>query len=150
MFVYNSKYVDYNGVERREDYYFNLTESELIEAEYDKEGSLSSILTNIVKTNDQGALIRMFKYLILKSYGEKSIDGKRFVKSEELSTQFSQTEAFNMMYMKCVTDDQFANKFIENIIPKAVTERAKNDPEAIKQIEAMKKDLGIAELPSGE
>lgn len=150
MFVYNSKYVDYNGVERREDYYFNLNESELIDAEYDEKGSLSSILTNIVKTNDQGSLIRMFKHLILKSYGEKSVDGKRFIKSEELSTQFSQTEAFNMMYMKCVTDDQFANKFIENIIPKAVTEKAKNDPEAIKQIEAMKKDLGIAELPSGE
>lgn len=150
MFVYNSKYTDYNGVERREDYYFNFTESELIDAEYDEGGSLSSILTNIVKTNDQGALIRMFKKLILKSYGEKSIDGKRFIKSEELSTQFSQTEAFNMMYMKCVTDDKFANKFIENIIPKAVTEKAKNDPEAMKQIEAMKKDLGIAELPSGE
>lgn len=150
MFVYNSKYTDYNGVERREDYYFNFTESELIDAEYDEGGSLSSILTNIVKTNDQGALIRMFKKLILKSYGEKSIDGKRFIKSEELSTQFSQTEAFNMMYMKCVTDDVFANKFIENIIPKAVTEKVKNDPKAMKQIEDMKKDLGLAELPSGE
>ena len=150
MFVYNSNYVDYNGVERKEDYYFNFTESELLDAEYDEGGSLSSILTKIIKTKDQGALIRMFKHLILNSYGEKSSDGKRFIKSEELSTQFSQTEAFNMMYMKCVTDDVFANKFIENIIPKAITERAKNDPEAIKQIEAMKKNLGIAELPSGE
>ena len=100
MFVYNSNYVDYNGVERKEDYYFNFTESELLDAEYDEGGSLSSILTKIIKTKDQGALIRMFKHIILNSYGEKSSDGKRFIKSEELSTQFSQTEAFNMMYMK--------------------------------------------------
>lgn len=110
-------YTDYNGRERTEDFYFNLTEAEISEMEYGVTGGLSGMITKIIKTDNMPRIIKVFKNLILKAYGEKSDDGKRFIKSEELSTAFSQTEAYSKLFMELGSNDEAASEFINGIMP---------------------------------
>lgn len=117
MYKKTMTYVNYNGVEMKEDFYFNLTKAELMEMELGTTGGLSDMITKIVDTKDAPAIIRMFKEIILKSYGVKSEDGRRFIKSEELSTAFSQTEAYSDLYMELATDADAAAAFINGIVP---------------------------------
>ena len=110
-------YTDYNGLERTEDFYFNLTKAELMEMEMSIEGGLAEMIQKVVAAKDGKAIIRIFKDLVLKAYGEKSPDGKRFIKSEEISTAFSQTEAYSELYMELATDDKAAAAFVNGIVP---------------------------------
>ncbi len=111
-------YTDYNGVERTEDFYFNLTKSEILQWQYSTEGGLYELLDKITKSVDVQQIIGYFKELILKAYGEKSDDGKRFVKSQELSDAFSQTEAYDQIYMELFTDPDAQTEFVKGILPK--------------------------------
>ena len=110
-------YTDYNGSERTEDFYFNLTKAEIMEMEMSTVGGLTEMINRIVAAKDAPAIIAIFKKLILKAYGEKSPDGKRFIKSEELSTAFSQTEAYSQMFMELATNADEASKFVNGIVP---------------------------------
>ena len=103
MYVQKIKYTDYNGMERNETFYFNFTKAEVVEMEYGVSGGLTAVLNQISETKDFPKLIAIFKDLILKAYGEKSPDGRRFIKSKELSDEFSQTEAYSELYIKLVT-----------------------------------------------
>ena len=108
---------DYNGLERTEDYYFNLTKAEIMEMQMSTTGGMSEMIDRIVKAKDTPALVKIFKELILKAYGEKTPDGKRFAKSEEIATAFSQTEAYSQLFMELATDADAASKFVNGIIP---------------------------------
>jgi hypothetical protein len=110
-------YNDYNDNERTEDFYFNLTKAEVMEMEMSVNGGLTEMIQKIVSTKDAPTIIKIFKDLILKSYGEKSLDGKQFKKSKELSTAFSQTEAYSQLFMELATDADMAAKFINGVIP---------------------------------
>lgn len=110
-------YTDYNGVSRTEDFYFNLTQAEITEMELSTSGGLAEMIQKIVSAKDAPAIIKVFKDLILKSYGEKSLDGKRFVKSDEIRTAFSQTEAYSKLFMELAFDDKKAAEFVNGIIP---------------------------------
>lgn len=114
------KYTDYNDVEREEDFYFNLTKSEIMEMQLTTEGGLAERIQKIAKTVDVPSLTKLFKGIILKSYGEKSDDGKRFIKSEELSEAFSQTEAYDVLFMELMSDDEAASNFILGVAPKEI------------------------------
>ena len=127
-------YRDFNDVERTEDFYFNLTKAEVMEMEMSTSGGLAEMITRIVAAQDAPAIIKIFKELILKAYGEKSLDGKRFVKSEELATAFAQTEAYSQLFMELATDADAATKFIEGVIdvdqndPRIAEFKKKNNP----------------------
>ena len=110
-------YTDYNGAQRTEDFYFNLTKAEIMEMELSTTGGLAGMIERVVASQDAPAIIKIFKELVLKAYGEKSPDGKRFMKSEELSTAFSQTEAYSILFMELATDSDEAAKFVNGIIP---------------------------------
>lgn len=110
-------YTNYNNEEITEDFYFNLNKAELMEMELTTEGGLGQRIESIVKTKDVKQIVKTFKEIILKSYGEKSPDGKFFVKSEEISQRFSQTEAYNILFMEIATDADKASDFIKAIIP---------------------------------
>ena len=118
------KYEDYNGTEREEDFYFNLTKAELMEMEMSTTGGLAEMIQNIVKAQDVPAIIKVFKDLVLKAYGEKSADGKRFMKVDEagvpLSLAFSQTEAYSKLFMELATDAEAATNFVNGIVPKDI------------------------------
>ena len=110
-------YVDYNGVERTEDFYFNLSKAEVTEMELSVEGGFSKMLEEIVKSNDNARILELFKEMVLKAYGEKSADGRRFVKSKELAEAFSQTEAYSEIFMELALDEKAAAAFVNGIMP---------------------------------
>jgi hypothetical protein len=112
-------YTDYNGVQRTEDFYFNLSKAEVTEMEMGTAGGLAEMIKAVVDAKDAPSIIKIFKDLILKAYGEKSPDGKRLIKSEELSTAFSQTEAYSDLFMELATNADEAAKFVNGIIPNA-------------------------------
>jgi len=110
-------YIDYDGNERTEDFYFNLSKSEIMEMELSMPGGMAQMLNKIIAAQDGEKIIKIFKEIILKAYGEKSPDGKRFIKSEELSTAFSQTEAFSQLFVELATNAEAAAQFVNGIIP---------------------------------
>lgn len=117
-------YKDYNDVERTEDFYFNLTKAEVLEMEMSVSGGLAEMITRIVAAQDQPTIMKIFKDLVLKAYGEKSPDGKRFIKSDELATAFSQTEAYSQLYIELATNADAAAKFVNGIIPADMSKQA--------------------------
>lgn len=110
-------YTDYDGNKRTEDFYFNLTKAEVAEMEMSMNGGLSKMIEKIVQTNDMKRIVEIFKDLILKAYGEKSNDGKRFIKNQEIREAFSQTEAYSELFMELATDANAAAAFVNGIIP---------------------------------
>ena len=110
-------YTDYDGNERTEDFYFNLSKAELTEMETSTTGGLQKTIERITQEQDGRKLIELFKDIILRSYGKKSLDGRRFVKSKELAEDFSQTEAYSELFMELATDDQAASAFIKGVLP---------------------------------
>ena len=111
------KFEDYNGVERTEDHWFNLSEAEIMEMELGTTGGFAEMIEKIIAAKDTPSIIKIFKDLILKAYGQKSSDGRRFIKSKELSEEFSQTEAYSVLFMKLATDADAAARFVNGIIP---------------------------------
>lgn len=112
------KFVDYNGTSREETHYFNISKAELIKMESSTAGGMKQRLEKIVETQDEVAIMETFTDLIHRSYGEKSPDGRRFIKSEELSTAFEQTEAYTELVMEILGDSGKASEFINSILPK--------------------------------
>lgn len=110
-------YVDYDGNERTEDFYFNLTKAEVTEMEMSQKGGLVNTIQKIVAEQNSQRIIEIFKDLILKSYGEKSLDGKRFIKSQELRDGFEQTEAYSDLFMELAQNADSAAAFVNGIIP---------------------------------
>lgn len=126
-------YTDYNGNERTEDFYFNLSKAEVMEMEMSTSGGLAEMIQRVVAAQDQPAIIKIFKDLILKAYGRKSPDGRKFEKSEELAMDFAQTEAFSMLFMELATNADEASKFVNGIVPADMAKQvaAQNAPKLI-------------------
>lgn len=120
-------YVDYNGNERTEEHYFNLTQAEIMEMEMSTTGGLAEKIQKIVAAQDSASIIKVFKDLILKAYGEKSDDGRRFIKSKEIATAFSQTEAYSQLFMELATDAKAAADFVNGIIPANIEKKLANN-----------------------
>ena len=111
------KYIDYDGNEREEDFYFNLSKGELAEMELSLNGGLEGIENRITQEKDNKKIVATFKDLILRSYGKKSDDGKRFIKSPELTEEFTQTEAYSDLFIELATDADAAATFVNGILP---------------------------------
>lgn len=122
-------YEDFNGLTVTETFYFNLSKTELVEMEYNYEDGFGATLEKIVEAQDNRMLISEFKKLILMAYGEKSEDGKRFVKNDQLREDFSQTAAFNELFMELATDDKAASAFINAIVPKDISKNMTDELE---------------------
>lgn len=118
-------YEDYNGVSRTEDFYFNLTKAEIMEMEMSQHGGMAEMIQRIVAAQDAPAIIKIFKELVLKAYGQKSADGRRLIKNEQLREEFSQTEAYSQLFMKLATDADAAAKFVNGIMPADLADAAK-------------------------
>lgn len=124
-------YEDFNGVERKEDFYFNLSKAEIMEMQFGTVGGLDVMLKKIIDAKDVKSIMDTFKMLILKAYGIKSDDGRRFIKSEEIAKEFEQTEAYSILYMELASDDNAAAEFVNGIIPKDVANEVSNQMKAI-------------------
>lgn len=124
-------YIDYNGEERTEDFYFNLTQAEAMTLELGADGGMEKMIVTLVKSNDGAEIMNQFRRLLRLSYGIKSQDGRRFIKSEEISDEFEQCPAYNVLFMKLCTDADYAGKFANGVV--AMPE--KNPGEATKEVE---------------
>lgn len=119
-------YTDYNGVERTEDHYFNLSKADLVMMENSVIGGMMQRMKKIVQSQDNVEIMETFRDLISRSYGVKSDDGRRFIKSKELSTEFEQTEAYSELIMELLSDPNKASEFINAILPKGLLQEGGN------------------------
>lgn len=124
MFTKTITYIDYDGNKRTEDFLFNLSKAEIIRMEFSETGGMEKMINKIIAEQDNKKLMNLFENIILKAYGEKSADGKRFIKSEELSTNFKQTEAYSELLVELLTNEAAATEFINKIIPAVSGEQA--------------------------
>lgn len=124
MLVKRISYTDYNGNQRSEDFYFNLNKGEIFNLQFGTEGGLDKAIQKIIQTEDTPKIVKIFQDIILNAYGVKSDDGRRFIKSEELSTEFKQTEAYSELLMELVSDEKKAADFINALMPKDLAEEA--------------------------
>ena len=122
------EYTDFNGVVRKEDHYFNLSKSELMKMEMGTTGGWSDWVKQIVNAQDVPTLMKVFEEVLFKAYGRKTADGRGF---EALSREFSQTGAYEALFMELLTDADAAQKFINGIIPEDMREAAAKDPALI-------------------
>ncbi len=117
-------YTDFNGDKRTEDFYFNLTKAELTELELGKNGGLTGYIEKITNAQSGPEIIKLFKEIILMSYGEKDPEGKRFIKNDALREAFLQTEAYSELFMELASDDTAAAAFINGIVPADLSEKS--------------------------
>lgn len=118
-------YEDFNGNERTEDFYFNLTKAEITEMQLSTTGGFDEMVKKIIAAQDTPALIDIFKKLVLKAYGEKSDDGKRFMKKGgALAEEFAETNAYSELFMKLATDSEAAIRFINGVVPADLAQEA--------------------------
>ena len=123
------KYTDFDGNERSDECYFNLSKSELTEMEMSENGGFDKYIEKIVETKDTKKIYQMFKEIVLMSYGEKSYDGKHFIKKKtvdgeviRLRDEFEQTGAFDELMMELLSDEKSSADFINNVVPKELAE----------------------------
>lgn len=122
------QYTNYNGEDVKKDFYFNLSKAEILEMEMSYPGGFAAMIQSVVDAKDAPQIMKIFKDLIKKAYGEKSADGEHFAKSEAISEAFTQTEAYSVLFMELVTDDKAAANFINAIVP---VDMAQNNKPAI-------------------
>ncbi len=115
-------YYDFDENLRTEDFYFNLTEAELTEMELSLNGGLSQLLEKILQENDQKRIIEYFKKIVLMTYGHKSLDGKLFVKNEQIREEFAASAAYSKIFMELATDADEAAAFVNGIMPKSAVQ----------------------------
>lgn len=120
MITMTIKFTDFDGIERQEDFQFNLTEQEIAKMNLEKKGGLKKYLENIIAAKDLPELTNLFESLIQKSYGIKSPDGRKFVKSKEILDDFMSTQAYSDLYMRLITNTNEATKFINGIVPESM------------------------------
>lgn len=125
MYSRKVKYEDYDGNQREVECFFNLNKAEVLELQMSWDGGLEKVLKRIIEEHDQKRMIEMFKMIMLKSYGQKSIDGNRFIKNEQLTEEFTQTEAYSELFMLFATDADAASEFVNGILPKSLLDEAK-------------------------
>lgn len=143
-------YTDFNGRERKEAFYFNISKAELIEMEYTSASGMEDLLQSIIDSKDNIRLFNLFKELIHRSYGVKSEDGRRFIKSKEISDAFMQTEAYTNLLIELMGDNSAQNvaDFIKGIMPLEGISSAEVDKafeQATKKVEEAYPESVVAE-----
>ena len=128
-------YEDFNGNQRTEDFYFNLTKAEITEMQLSTTGGFDEMVKKIIAAQDTPALIDIFKKLVLKAYGEKSDDGKRFMKKGgALAEEFAETNAYSELFMKLATDSDAAIRFINGVVPADLAQEAAKQGDIVAMI----------------
>lgn len=134
MYVKEIEYTDFNGAPRKEKFYFNLTKAEILELELGKAGGLTEYMKKILEAQDTPTIMSIFKTLLLKSYGIKSDDGRRFIKNDRVREEFEQTQAFSELYMLLALNDEEASKFINGVVPEELNVSEEQKQKYVKEL----------------
>lgn len=147
MYRIDEKFVDYNGIERTEPFYFNLDEVELYKIQLEEVGGFKEMLQAIVEKKDIPKMIKVFEKIIDASYGVRSADGRNFYKEDVkpgILAEFKSTKAYSQIFLRFATDSDFAAEFVTNIVPADIAEKMKEyntNPELAKVIDAKVVDM---------
>ena len=134
-------YTDYDGMERTEDFWFNLSKTELTKLDAELPGGVLGVLRKIIDKKDRKALVDFIETLILRSYGEKTLDGKRFVKTPEMAEEFMQTPAYDELFMSVLSDTDSQTSFINGVIPQSMVKEIEQTDK--KQVENALAEQGL-------
>ena len=134
-------YADYDGMERTEDFWFNLSKTELTKLDAELPGGVLGVLRKIIDKKDRKALVDFIETLILRSYGEKTLDGKRFVKTPEMDEEFMQTPAYDELFMSILSDTDSQTSFINGVIPQSMAKEIEQTDK--KQVENALAEQGL-------
>ena len=140
MLTKRIEYNDYDGNHRVETFYFNLSRSEVTELQLTYPGGYAEYIERTIDSNDKPKLMAMFKDIIRRSYGEKSDDGRRLIKSDELSKAFMETKAYDELFIELCTVTDAAINFINKVLPDFDDsgEKQRIIEESLKRVESMK------------
>lgn len=122
------KYSDFDGTNREEIFYFNLTRAECVALHMQTTGGLPAVLEKIVKANDIGTIYATFEDLLGRSYGVKSDDGRRLMKGKdgELFLAFKETNAYDELMCKLISIPGYSADFFSEVIPAEALEELSN------------------------
>ena len=134
-------YTDYDGMERTEDFWFNLSKTELTKLDAELPGGVLGVLRKIIDKKDRKALVDFIETLILRSYGEKTLDGKRFVKTPDMAKEFMQTPAYDELFMSILSDTDSQTSFINGVIPQSMAKEIEQTDK--KQVENALAEQGL-------
>lgn len=134
-------YTDYDGMARTEDFWFNLSKTELTKLDAELPGGVLGVLRKIIDKKDRKALVDFIETLILRSYGEKTLDGKRFVKTIDMAEEFMQTPAYDELFMSILSDTDSQTSFINGVIPQSMAKEIEQTDK--KQVENALAEQGL-------
>ena len=118
MYKKTITYTDFNGTERTEDFYFHMTQAEILKMEYSQEGGMTNVIQKIIETEETTKLLPLFETVVRMSYGKRSVDGRHFEKKPEYTDQFLASEAYSNMFVEFMMNADEAAKFINNVCKK--------------------------------
>lgn len=118
MIVKTVTYTDFNGNERTENFWFHLSRPELTEMLLGIDNNIETYIKTIIKSENYYEIVKIFKKLLLQAYGEKSEDGRRFIKLPEKTKEFSESEAYSVLFTELTTNEEKASEFINGLISK--------------------------------
>lgn len=121
----NITYEDFNGNKQTETFYFNLTTNEAVDWNFGHEGGLEAFAKKVIETEDVKSMVDEFKKIILMTYGERSEDGKRFIKNDQLREEFAQSAAYDALFTELATDENALVAFLQGVMPAAVQDNIK-------------------------
>lgn len=127
-------YTDYNDEQRTEDHWFGFNKGELAKMALGTNGGLDNLLRTIIQSNDREKIMGYFEKIILDAYGEKSLDGKYFMKSPEISDRFAHTEAYSELIVEMLEDPNMAAMFIRGMLPKDMQGKIPDNFDAMKAL----------------
>ena len=117
MYIKEITFTDFNGNTVTEIYCFNLNKVELMELQTSVPGGWAALGEKAVKEQDSSTLFKLYKELVLTAVGEKSADGKQFIKTPEIVSKFQNSNAFPEFMMALVENEKLAEEFIAGILP---------------------------------
>ena len=116
-------YTNFEGEQETETLYFHLNKVELMEMQVSEKRGLAQYITDIQKAENNKEIFRLFKEIVLRAYGERSEDGKKFIKNERLREEFEGSLAYEELMVKLVTEADFAAKFVNGIMPAGMADQ---------------------------
>lgn len=137
-------YVDYNGNKKTKNFYFNLTKTELAKMELKSKAGLEETIKAMINEDDREKIIDMFESLVLGAIGEKSADGERFEKSEEITNAFKQHPAYDILFMELISSSKAMADFINAVVPAEISEASKGNTRTINDL------MGYEVIPGGK
>lgn len=121
-------YTDFLGKERTEDFMFNYTKADVQRLLFSTKEGLPDFLKRIVREEDRTKMFGFLEEFVLKAYGEVSADGRRFIKSDELSEGFKQTNAYSELLDEFIDGgDEAIAAFVNAVVPKEALKENENN-----------------------